>query len=595
MHEEAREHLDAALALRRAEHDGPHLDVVESLRLLAAGARDERRLDDARALGEEALALLDELGPGTDEERARCLGDLSMTCFLAGDEDRARDLWSRSMALLRRVHGDDHVALATALSRLGGLHLARMEYAEGIQALDRAVAMRRRLGRGEHLDQAWDAMNLAEGCAALGREQEAEEHLLEAQRILVLLLGEDHPGSILCQARLALIAMRTVGPEPARDELRRALEREPELAGRTHAAVPPALDVLGLVARSTGDLARSEELFRSSLAASERLLLDRTPGAAVARTNLAAVLSSRGRTSEAAELCREAIAILRERPGGDSAPLVDALLTLAFQFQNEGDLAPAAEHAREAYDAARRLFEPPHPMLAQTAHGLGWLLYVNGRAEEAAELLGEALAMQRVLQPELDAELANMRTKLGTVLAELGQLDRAVTELRAGLAVREQLYGTFHPAIVDSRLSLGSVLVRSGELDEAQAQLEDALSASRLLYGDHSSTIRCLNELAELHFRAERFEQARELMLESIAVSRRALAPRSTGLAFNLYNAVRALGPLGRLAEAEPLLEESLDIYLEQLGPDHARTRTVRAELATVRRLLGAPAAGEAP
>ena len=87
---------------------------------------------------------------------------------------------------------------------------------------------------------------------------------------------------------------------------------------------------------------------------------------------------------------------------------------------------------------------------------------------------------------------------------------------------------------------------------------------------------RSLGGLAEL-FRAQgKLAEAEPLFKQSLEISRKALAPGHPQVAWSLGNLGFLYRDQERFAEAEALLREALDIGKRSLGPGHALVAAIR-------------------
>jgi tetratricopeptide (TPR) repeat protein len=122
-------YLEQALALG----DFPDGDARERvLTALAAVARDQHRLAEARSLGEEALGLIRRRGDPT--ATAQALHDLAMIALADGFLEDA-DMWLNEALALARQRGLDALMSAASrgladVARLRGDHLAALRLAE---------------------------------------------------------------------------------------------------------------------------------------------------------------------------------------------------------------------------------------------------------------------------------------------------------------------------------------------------------------------------------------------------------------------------------------------------------------------------------
>ena len=308
--------------------DGPAPDVVEAL--VTAGLIQTRQGDypQAKALGEEALAMAEALGDGP--AMARALGLLGIVDRRRGNTQVAIAEFERSIALYRQagnVHGEglvhneiancffalgrwndadaryrsaraifsqigDQYNWAFAANNLGGIarNQGRFDdalayYGEGLRALDA-------IGGSPYVTGVF-SMNL--GATAIGRRDlaMARGYLARGATLFAAAQSRDFlPELHRLQAEVALLAGDSVA---ALHEARISLDLARELA--LPGEEGSTLRVLGELARVDGDLPRAETLLRESQARQREVGDAYEEGRSL--LSLARVLAERGQDGDA--------------------------------------------------------------------------------------------------------------------------------------------------------------------------------------------------------------------------------------------------------------------------------------------------------
>ena len=250
-YEDARRHLQGALASRRRDLSSDHPLIAESLFQLARNDASARNLDAARGHIEEALDILATSGTQVGELPRQCWTLAGYIAFLSSDYDRARRHLKRARAAAERptwdmtwieakidiVEGDLESGIegmrssaATLAATFGSDHprvaeltmeIAECEFhADRLQEAESTA--RRALGMLEARFGSPFAVVLRNHgvlgriLIEQGRLPEAEEHL---RTVLARNAELDHPMSFTTSTRLALgsILMRRGLHEEARD------------------------------------------------------------------------------------------------------------------------------------------------------------------------------------------------------------------------------------------------------------------------------------------------------------------------------------------------------------------------------------------
>lgn len=191
LYEEAREHLEELLALRRRPG--------ESELALAAALARHGTLQQKSGKGDplpdfrEALALREKNLPPDDNDVLLSLNLLGSAYAAVADYDQAEIYLRRSLAGAERIWGRQDLRVATILHNLAGLVLFRGDVAESEKLLEETLAIRRRA-------LAPEDPNLLESTEALAVLRTRQQRFAEAEALLEPLLattarifGAEHP------------------------------------------------------------------------------------------------------------------------------------------------------------------------------------------------------------------------------------------------------------------------------------------------------------------------------------------------------------------------------------------------------------------
>jgi tetratricopeptide (TPR) repeat protein len=147
---------------------------------------------------------------------------------------------------------------------------------------------------------------------------------------------------------------------------------------------------------------------------------------------------------------------------------------------------------------------------------LGEVDWVDGRLAEAIDRMEAALPI--LLQGEPDEDLAMVAAQLGRLHFFRGEMDMAIDRLETALSIAEPM-GWME--VVSQALNSKSVVFEeAARQEEALALLERALAVA-LEHHYPASALRAYNNLAEHHFRRDRYELATALHQDGLALARR--------------------------------------------------------------------------
>jgi tetratricopeptide (TPR) repeat protein/predicted Ser/Thr protein kinase len=219
------------------------------------------------------------------------------------------------------------------------------------------------------------------------------------------------------------------------------------------------------------------------------------------------------------------------------------------------------------------------------------------RARPLAEsLLDEKLRVLGARHPDT----LRARTNLAEVRLALGEAGAARAILEGELGVFDEVLGSMHVDTLSARNNLAGALRALGAIDDAIALYDGNLEAFRERHGadDARTILAALNLASALSERALEGAAAEraEAIHRGLAVSARAALGASHQLVLaNDANYGAFLVDRGRHAEAEVLLERTVPVLEDRLGPCHPRTVAARTALVVARIGVGRVAALAVP
>jgi tetratricopeptide (TPR) repeat protein len=223
------------------------------------------------------------------------------------------------------------------------------------------------------------------------------------------------------------------------------------------------------------------------------------------------------------------------------------------------------------------------PALAATLDTYrGRILLILGKYDEALAILRAVADARRALDPR-HPEVASAEIDVADALQKLGRPAEALPHYQAALALRRELFGADHVLVARAVYSLGNGYVELGDYDRALASYQAALDAYQATFGpNHAMLAAALNNLGYANNLAGRPAAAVPLLergLAIVAATDRDPINRAL-LEGNLGDALRRLG---RLDQAEALLERSLVSFRAAYGPDNPQVIWSVTDLAELR------------
>jgi tetratricopeptide (TPR) repeat protein len=274
--------------------------------------------------------------------------------------------------------------------------------------------------------------------------------------------------------------------------------------------------LLGQAQILAGDGASAEQSLNAAVDAAEAGKHDAV--AANAWSSLVWVGYMQARYAEAHAWADHARAAI-ERMGGDERLLASLLSNLSAVYGNEGRTADAIDASRQALAIRERLLGPDHPDVATTLDGLGVDLRYAGKLEEALAAHDRAIAIREATFGPSHPAVATALMNSGAALLYLKRYDAALARYRRALEIRERALGPNHRQLALVLTSLASTLQEMGRYDEALAYHQRALAISEAALGpDHPDLSYPLDEMGRIYLKIGPAEKALPLLERAYAI-----------------------------------------------------------------------------
>ncbi len=431
-------------------------------------------------------------------------------------------LLAERAVVLRRGAGDPPALLASSLTRLGEVLLAKDE-----------------------LDTAAIAMVEAED---LLRPLETEQRQLGRVRCRLAAVrqaqGEAPEAARLAASGLALLEHDAAPGDPERSQC------ATELAD---------------ISTAMGDHQTAWRTY-------ERLLNDEvavfgadSPQAGIAGRKTAQAAADAGEYEDAVALFRQSQATLEASLGPAHLEVAAVLSGLANVVRRQGDYVEARRLLEGSLAILEDALGPDDPRLAGALNSLGNIEGALGDFPAARLTYERVLAIwERTSGPD-DPKVARILSNLGAVVLNQGDPEGAIPLLERSVAIRERAFGTDAPILGAPLINLGDAYLQAGDLDRARVTLERAAAIFEQNRGDNTYATEAINNLGLLLLEqglgdeaAAAFDRARRIVEETAGHHH----PRT---AIVIANQARAAAFGGRLDAALGYALESERIAREHL------------------------------
>ncbi len=287
----------------------------------------------AKPIHREALTIYKRLQGNESPQIASLLNSLAGEVSLPGNNTEAETLERESLTMRRKLLGNEHPQVAESLDFLavillrqaldGPDELKQKKLSEA-EVLEReALAMRKRLLGGEHVDVAQSLESLAGILQAQGRLRESETMIRDSLAMRKKLLGSENLPVAASLFSLADVLLDQAEFAEAESCFREALAMRRKFCGEEHPDVAIVLAHLAVLLQQQGRLPEAESMNREALTIWRKSLGDGHPYIPRLKSILADVLEQEGKQAEAEKLHHEVAdpaAITKPKPSTDAQP-----------------------------------------------------------------------------------------------------------------------------------------------------------------------------------------------------------------------------------------------------------------------------------
>ncbi|KAJ7692002.1 hypothetical protein B0H16DRAFT_1486594 [Mycena metata] len=339
--------------------------------------------------------------------------------------------------------------------------------------------------------------NLASTYFRLGKSQKAE-----GLQVLVLekhtkLLGEDHPHTLLAMGNLASIYSKLGKSQESRGA-------EFSSAGETH-QTPGRRSP-----RHT--FQKAEELKVLVLEKRTKVLGEDHPGTLLAMGNLASTYSKLGKSQKAERL---QVLVLEKRTkllGEDHPGTLFAMGNLASIYSDLGEFKKAEEFEVLVLEKRTKVLGEDHPDTLLAMGNLASTYFRLGKSQKAEGLQVLVLEKRAKLLGEDHPSTLLAMSNLASTYHDLGEFQKAQELKVLVLEKHTKLLGVDHPDTLRAKANLAVTYHSLGDFNKAQSLGLEILQQQRKILGDkHPHTILAMENLAILYQKLGKQEEMEEL------------------------------------------------------------------------------------
>jgi tetratricopeptide (TPR) repeat protein len=352
----------------------------------------------------------------------------------------AASLYERALAVNDKLAGPLGSSAIPLLNGIALLDYNVAEYARARQSLERAISIIEASHGENTADAATTFATLGALLEAQGNAREAETWFLRALKIRELLFGQADPVVADTRVGLALVYRRENRLAEAADLDVSAIAAYEE----RHEAksLPSALNNLGRIRAEQGRSKEAEQLFRRAIALWERQLGPTHPNVAAGLTSLGLLLCSRSKFNDAEPILRRARDIDVERFPANHPRIANDLNNMGVLALDRKHYAEAEEFLQEARAILEKCLPPSHPENGKVLARLAEVYYRESRLDASEALYRQALEILEqtwgpenpLLLPVLQDYSAVLRSRNN--YADAASVDARIMKIRVKQTLR---------------------------------------------------------------------------------------------------------------------------------------------------------------
>lgn len=268
------------------------------------------RYGDAEWLLRQTVAMAEKQSGPDHPEVASELTGLSSVLIARNRMAEAEAMCRRAMAIFETSAERDHQHLPNCLSNLAHVLAATNRQADAPVLFQRALSLFEKSRGPEHSETIACIHNLATSYVAVGRRAEAEPHFRQVLGLWEKTLGSEHPNVAACLNEIGELARTAKCFSEAEPLYRRALAILKASYGEEHPQVASCMNNLALTLGALDQTAEAQDLFLRALSTDMKIFGKEDPKIANRLGNLAWLLRRTGQLTKAEPLSRRAVEIL---------------------------------------------------------------------------------------------------------------------------------------------------------------------------------------------------------------------------------------------------------------------------------------------
>ena len=404
---------DTSEANQLIEEVNSHLDANEFPKAL-------EKINLAREIYIKSLGELDEKVAETWHLEA-------LTAYYQGNTANALICWNKALIIWDKALGTNNPNSSKVLVNLGSVLFEQGKYQEGLEHMERGLAITIAINGIENPKNYNAILNNAVVCRSLGLHEKAINHLLMALDIAKK--NEMELAEVYIE--IALNYIKSEKYNEARTYIDLGYEFENKIED---------LYVLGSLYEADGYY----NIYQK-------------------KSHLAIPLLKKG------------LAVFKKYYGEIHTSVATLNHTLGQAYSNKGDNKAALNYFNQSIIIQDKVGLSNHPHTAASYNNIAEIYHTQGNISRSIEYLHKALSISQIILPEKHENISAMYNNLGVCYNEIDSFLLADKYLSKGLNLRKELFGEISQSVAESHLNLGVCAERMGDNIQAVKHFKESI------------------------------------------------------------------------------------------------------------------------
>jgi tetratricopeptide (TPR) repeat protein len=351
----------------------------------------------------------------------------------------------------------------------------------------------------------------------LNRSKEADAAFAEALRWRVVVLGPNHPDTLITRTMIVRQLIDKSEFDAAVTEARAVCAALASRVGEKNVRTLEANGDLATALFSAGWVSEGVETYGRTYALATATLGETNPEAMNIGHEYAGLLYRSGRYGEALSIFQRVLSATRKQFDDENRDTVATLHSVGVVLSDLGRNEDAIAAYRYVIAVLNKQVPENHSSRLSALNNLSQALSATGQLEEALTTIDEVVRLRSsTLGPEASLTLLS-RSNQAAVLAALHRYPEAIAAHREIHSIRARRFGERHPETLKSLHNLASTLREAGEFPEGRPLFERVVQARIETLGPRNiNTVTSMRGLAGLLVETGQTDEAKRWYLRIV-------------------------------------------------------------------------------